>query len=284
MRHPSSSDVRTALGMLSLKRTRLVLWTRLSTMGPSVTQHSSYAYLHLDLQSPRASSSDVNPFPSISACLRASLGWPHSESGWNRKHVFLEWIHNVFIPNAKSRMASQDDHGLLIIDGASPHICAEALQELMDANIHVIALPAHSSHFMQPCDQYVFANVKKALETGPFPTNLHESVALAMSAIQIGTQYRTVIASWRASGLWPICEDHLMHNEFVEHQTIARVIRRKRVVVSGQVLTTSGMISQIRSTGMRPRPALNPHNQDVCDHFHDAPLNSVTCTDFFPTL
>jgi len=79
-----------------------------------------------------------------------------SESGWMETPHFKEWFMTVFIENTKQI----DGPKLLILDGHKSHINIDVLNEAKNNNIHIICLPPHTSHILQPLDLGVFKHVK----------------------------------------------------------------------------------------------------------------------------
>ena len=49
---------------------------------------------------------------------------------------------------------------ILIFDGHITHISLQVIDEVRNNNIHIILLPAHTTHFLQPLDVGVFSSVK----------------------------------------------------------------------------------------------------------------------------
>lgn len=79
-----------------------------------------------------------------------------SESGWMETSHFVEWFETIFI-----NFANQiDGPKLLIFDGHSSHISIQLIELARNNNIHLICLPAHSSHVLQPLDVCVYKPVK----------------------------------------------------------------------------------------------------------------------------
>lgn len=49
---------------------------------------------------------------------------------------------------------------MLVLDGHGSHTNDEFLQKCLVNNILPLYIPPHTSHFLQPLDQYYFANLK----------------------------------------------------------------------------------------------------------------------------
>ena len=82
-----------------------------------------------------------------------------SKKGWTSNAIGLEWLERVFIPEAR---AGHDRPVLLLLDGHGSHIDIEFLWRCKEHRIHLLFLPAHSSHVLQPLDLAPFTVVKSS--------------------------------------------------------------------------------------------------------------------------
>jgi len=80
-----------------------------------------------------------------------------STNGWTSNAIGLEWLRRIFIPNTSP---SQSGHRLLILDGHGSHIPIDFMWECRENKIHLLYLPAHSSHLLQPLDLAAFSVLK----------------------------------------------------------------------------------------------------------------------------
>ena len=74
------------------------------------------------------------------------------------KANFLSWFLKVFVPSVREIL----DPGpvVLIFDGHHSHMSIKLLEKAKSINIHLICLPAHTSHVRQPLDVGVFGPMK----------------------------------------------------------------------------------------------------------------------------
>ncbi len=134
-----------------------------------------------------------------------------TENGWTSDDTALEWLKKVFIP----RTALQDplEARLLILDGHGSHETLEFMWECFSNNIHLLFLPPHSSHVLQPLDLSVFSPLKHAYRKQlGFLSLLTDSTPLGKKYFLL--YYRkaridsltaiNIKAGWQASGLWPV--------------------------------------------------------------------------------
>ena len=81
-----------------------------------------------------------------------------SESGWMEKENFLSWFEKLFLPSVKACLDSGPV--VLIFDGHHSHISINLLELARARNVHLVCLPAHTSHILQPLDVGVFGPMK----------------------------------------------------------------------------------------------------------------------------
>ncbi len=84
-------------------------------------------------------------------------GWRFgfSEKGWTDNELGVRWLKDQFIPNT----LAPEHHVLLILDGHRSHWSGEFQYCAMQNNIHLIWLPAHASHVLQPLDLGPFSGL-----------------------------------------------------------------------------------------------------------------------------
>jgi hypothetical protein len=78
----------------------------------------------------------------------------NSENGWINSGIFLEWL-KFFVANIPPTRPV-----LLIQDGHASHMSNEAIEFSRSNHIHVLCLPSHTTHILQPLDVGVFKSFK----------------------------------------------------------------------------------------------------------------------------
>ena len=78
----------------------------------------------------------------------------NSESGWVNADVFLGWL-DFFIDNIPPTRPV-----LLIQDGHTSHVSIDLIEKARANDIHLLCLPAHTTHILQPLDVGVFKSFK----------------------------------------------------------------------------------------------------------------------------
>ena len=78
-----------------------------------------------------------------------------SDSGWMEHSNFLQWFSKMYIPAVKHIAPL-----VLFFDGQHSHIILELLKVARSNNIHLVCLPPHITHLIQPLDVSVFGPIK----------------------------------------------------------------------------------------------------------------------------
>jgi hypothetical protein len=133
-----------------------------------------------------------------------------SSSGWTSDSHGYEWLTTVFEPLTKP--TDPTSRRLLIMDGHSSHITANAIAFCMRNSIDLLILPPHCSHILQPLDVGVFAPLKRALafetdatlrlDTGRIPRV--EWVEMYIRARRKALTSHIILSGWRGAGLVPL--------------------------------------------------------------------------------
>ena len=77
-----------------------------------------------------------------------------SDNGWITKHLFFEWF-KLF-----TQMIPPSRPVLLVLDGHGSHITIDVIEHARANEIHMLCLPSHTSHILQPLDVGVFKSFK----------------------------------------------------------------------------------------------------------------------------
>ena len=80
-----------------------------------------------------------------------------SQNGWMTTSSYIDWFRNLLIPSLPV-----DRPILLILDGHSSHVSYEVRQLAIENQIHMLKLPPHLTHLLQPLDVGVFKPMKAA--------------------------------------------------------------------------------------------------------------------------
>ena len=80
-----------------------------------------------------------------------------SPSGWMETVNFTNWFKKIF------RLFADKLEGpkIVFFDGHGSHISIGLIESAKQGNIHLVKLPPHTTHFLQPLDVLVFKTIKQ---------------------------------------------------------------------------------------------------------------------------
>ncbi len=133
-----------------------------------------------------------------------------SENGWTSYEIALEWLEKVFLPQTKPD--DSVDARLLIVDGHGSHTADEFMTTCYLNNVHMLFLPAHTSHVLQPLDLGCFSSLKSAYRrflgehtalTDTTKVGKANFLEFYAKAREIGLREENIRSGWKATGLYP---------------------------------------------------------------------------------
>jgi len=83
--------------------------------------------------------------------------WTHQTNAWMDDDIGVQWFPKVFLQHC-----GESRPQLLILDSHHSHEVLEMLELAQEENIHILALPPHTTHILQPLDRVVFKPFKTA--------------------------------------------------------------------------------------------------------------------------
>ena len=89
----------------------------------------------------------------LKICALPGISFHCSDSGWVSSELFLKWFEFFLSCIPPSRP-------VLLLDGHSAHISIEVIELAMKNDIHMLCIPAHTTHILQPFDDGVFKSFK----------------------------------------------------------------------------------------------------------------------------
>jgi len=154
--------------------------------------------------------------------------WSWSDSGWTKQGIALLWFTKSFLP-----AIGHERPQVLILDGHDSHNFIELIDAAIENNIIIIELPAHTSHWLQPCDRTVFGPFKRAYRNAcdelmsMFPGTLVSRstfCGLLKRAWEEAVTSANIQSGFRACGLYPFSPDSIppeafLHNELYSSTT-----------------------------------------------------------------
>lgn len=149
-----------------------------------------------------------------------------SDSGWVNNQVAMLWLKEVFIKHIDKKREDGDVKDVILTcDRHGSHFTYNFLKTCQEHGIFVMALPAHSSHVIQPLDVKVFGPdahyFHKALNQWKEETKItffHRDDFAAIygqSFLEAYTEH-TIKRGFEASGVWPLDREAIPESEFAK--------------------------------------------------------------------
>ena len=163
----------------------------------------------------------ISPLIIFKGTTLCDLWWPNSvdetwkfscqPNGWSSNHHGLEWFIRCFEPATRAIADDGKKPRILIFDGHDSHLTSSFLLHSIEHNIHLLMLPAHTSHLLQPLDVGVFGPLKAAMSkcldqlirTGISRLQKVEWVEKYMEARPLAFTKSNIEGAWRGAGLFP---------------------------------------------------------------------------------
>ena len=79
-----------------------------------------------------------------------------SQNGWMTENTFLDWMRSLLVPSIPNERPV-----LLILDGHTSHVSYEVRVLAVEHDIHLLKLPPHITHGLQPLDIGVINHIKR---------------------------------------------------------------------------------------------------------------------------
>ncbi|KAJ8935133.1 hypothetical protein NQ318_015788 [Aromia moschata] len=142
-----------------------------------------------------------------------------SDTGFINTDLFLKWLQHF---NEYVR-PSNDNPVLLLLDNHSSHISLPAITFCRSNGIHLLSIPPHSSHKLQPLDVGFFGPLKNsyAQEADKWMVcNPGKTITQCEVATLFGNAYNRVASlekamkSFESAGVWPYNPDTFGEEEF----------------------------------------------------------------------
>lgn len=142
-----------------------------------------------------------------------------SASGWTDSTLFVKWLqHFVQFTNS-----SQESQHVIVMDGHHSHKTLAAINYARESGIHLITLPPHSTHKMQPLDRTYFKSLKSSYNlaadswmTGHFGKRISffNMAGIFGQAFLRSATPDKAIRGFQVCGLWPFDENVFTDDDF----------------------------------------------------------------------
>ncbi|XP_045506216.1 uncharacterized protein LOC123702483 [Colias croceus] len=132
-----------------------------------------------------------------------------SKSGWINEDLFTKWLRHF----AKNIGAHKQNLALLILDNHCSHQSLDAYEFCRENGIHLLSLPPHTSHKMQPLDVTFYGPLKSAysrecdlfMKMHPFEKITHDHLASIFNKAytRVATMEKA-IKGFEVTGIYPL--------------------------------------------------------------------------------
>jgi hypothetical protein len=198
-------------------------------------------------------------------------------SGWTDQQCFFDYLEKLFIPNTKHLKRPI----LLIFDGHHAHLSIKVVRLAIQNEIHLLCLPSHSTHILQPLDVYTLRYVKLQCEQLLWDRNKTTSKSLdKYDFVQLFSKlYEYALIPTHCStafgkaGIYPF-DPRAAKNDRVVKTTLSTTILPEQQQISPTVPNESNSLLYSNSQSIIPSKRLTRSNS--------APdlLVGKFCTDF----
>ncbi|KAI5722693.1 hypothetical protein M8J76_012165 [Diaphorina citri] len=142
-----------------------------------------------------------------------------TSSGWMTSNLFVDTLKHF----VKYSCSSLENPSLLIYDNHETHISIEVYEEAKKNGVHILTLPPHSTHKMQPLDVALYAPFQtyynSAIDSWMY-ANPGKNVTIYEVAGFVGLAYpraftpSNIINAFRATGIYPMDPDVFDQSDF----------------------------------------------------------------------
>lgn len=148
-----------------------------------------------------------------------------SKNGWINGELYFDWLKHF----AKHGKPTADDPVLLVLDNHSSHISIQTYEFCKANHIHVVSLPPHTSHRLQPLDLTFFGPLKNALyreydlylaSTGHEKITEYDIAELLNKAFMKVATMGKAESGFRSSGIFPFNPNKFSEEDFSPAQEL----------------------------------------------------------------
>lgn len=181
-----------------------------------------------------------------------------SDNGWINERLFFEWLQH-FTESAKP---SVEEPVLLILDNHASHISYDIYKHCKANHIHMLSLPPHTSHRMQPLDVMFYGPLKAAYkkECDSFmKSHLAEKITPYDVASLFSKAYSNVASiskgesGFRATGIFPFNSNVFTDEDFLP----AELLQGESVVIQDNESTFQATPASVPREIIAPTPSIS---------------------------
>ncbi|KAG8264800.1 hypothetical protein J6590_108315 [Homalodisca vitripennis] len=152
-----------------------------------------------------------------------------SHNGWSNENIFLDWLKHF----NKIAKPSQEDPVLLILDNHGSHVSLPSYEFCRQNHIHMLSIPPHTSHRLQPldvsfygplknvfnreCDKYMRSSTYRKITPYDIATIFNEAY-VTVATIDKG------VSGFRSTGIYPVNRDTFKEEDFFSVQSLEPIV------------------------------------------------------------
>lgn len=149
--------------------------------------------------------------------------WSVSDSGWTKQGIASLWFVQNFL-----KYIGPERPQMLILDGHDFHNFVKLIELAIRNNISLVELPAHTSHWLQPCDRTVFGPLKRYYNEecqqmmNMYPgivVSRHNFCNLMKSAWEKALTSENIQAGFKACGIFPLMASEIPSDAYLPNST-----------------------------------------------------------------
>ena len=140
--------------------------------------------------------------------------WSVSKTGWTKQGIAELWFKENFLNNIGNERLQ-----MLILDDRDSHNFISLIELAGENQISIVELPAHTSHWLQPCDRIVFGPLKtywnsarqdmRNLCSGMVVSRQHSFCGLLKTAWKKAMTAENIRSGFRACGIFSLKPDEI---------------------------------------------------------------------------
>ena len=144
-----------------------------------------------------------------------------SDKGWTSNFIVAQWFEKCFLPQAKARNSSGKTI-LLIYDGHQSHETIELCEMVIQHDIQLYHLLAHTLHCLQPLDIGIFGPLQRAWQN--WCTAAMDNTGKGITRQQVVKEYMTahtksfkettILSTWKKSRILPFNPEIFTSKDF----------------------------------------------------------------------
>ncbi|XP_054267225.1 jerky protein homolog-like [Macrosteles quadrilineatus] len=152
-----------------------------------------------------------------------------SHNGWTNEELFLDWLKHF----KKFVKPSEQEPILLVLDNHGSHISLDSYEFCRTNHIHMISIPPHTSHKIQPLDVTFFGPLKSSFnrECDKFMrSHVHRKITPYDIPEIFNAAYMTVatiekgVSGFASTGIFPTNADKFKDEDFAPAQSMQPLV------------------------------------------------------------